>query len=48
MNDGQNLLEKAKQLIEEGKIQEAILCLEAEVQQNVENAEAWRILGQLF
>ena len=27
----QNLLEKAKQLIEAGKIQEAILCLEAEV-----------------
>ena len=43
-----NLLAKAKELIEAGRIQEAILCLEAEVQMNKENAEAWRILGQLF
>ena len=43
-----NLLAKAKELIEQGKIQEAILCLEAEVQMNKENAEAWRMLGQLF
>lgn len=40
-----NLLAKAKELIEQGKIQEAILCLEAEVQMNKENAEAWRMLG---
>jgi len=38
----------AKKLIAEGKIQEAILCLEAEVQKNKENAEAWRLLGVLF
>lgn len=44
----QNLLEVAKKLIAEGKIQEAILCLEAEVQKNKENAEAWRLLGVLF
>ena len=47
-NAKSDLLAKAKELIEEGKIQEAILCLEAEVQMNKENAEAWRILGQLF
>ena len=41
-------LKMAKQLIEEGRIQDAILCLEAEVQRNNENAEAWRLLGQLF
>ena len=35
-------------MIDDGKIQEAILCLEAEVQSNKENAEAWRLLGQLF
>ena len=35
-------------LIDEGKIQEAILCLEAEVQQKQDNAEAWRLLGVLF
>ena len=28
---GENLLEKAKALIEAGKIQDAVLCLEAEV-----------------
>ena len=39
---------RAKELINKQQIQEAILCLEAEVQQNKENAEAWRILGQLF
>mmetsp|Transcript_5719 Transcript_5719/g.9083 ORF Transcript_5719/g.9083 Transcript_5719/m.9083 type:complete len:84 (-) Transcript_5719:1053-1304(-) len=40
-----NLLDRAKELIEAGLIQEAILCLEAEVQKNGQNAEAWRILG---
>jgi len=35
-------------LIEAQKIQDAILCLEAEVQENAQNAEAWRILGQLY
>ena len=41
-------LELAKKLIEDNKSQEAILCLEAEVQENKENSEAWRILGQLY
>ena len=41
-------MEKAKQLIEDQQIQEAILCLDAEVQKNKENAEGWRMLGQLF
>ena len=40
-----SLLEKAKLLVEQGKIQEAILCLEAEVQTNKAGAEAWRLLG---
>lgn len=39
---------QAKQLIEQQKIQEAILCLEAECQQNKESGEAWRLLGQLY
>ena len=34
MNQDVNLLAKAKELIENGQIQEAILCLEAEVQKN--------------
>jgi len=41
-------LVQAKLLIEAQKIQEAVLCLEAEVQENGQNAEAWRILGQLY
>ena len=44
----QSLLGKAKQLIEQGKIQEAVLCLEAEVQHHKESSEAWRLLGQLY
>lgn len=43
-----DLLARAKALIEEGRIQEAILCLEAEVQRNKQSSEAWRILGQLY
>ena len=43
-----DLMDRAKELIEQGKIQEAILCLEAEVQKNKENAEGWRILGSLY
>jgi len=38
----------AKMLIEENKAQDAILCLEAEVQKNKANSEAWRMLGQLY
>ena len=41
-------LAAAKQMIEDMKIQDAILVLEAEVQENTTNAEAWRILGQLY
>lgn len=46
--DESDLMAKAIALIDQGKIQEAILCLEAEVQKNKENATAWRMLGQLF
>lgn len=35
------------QLIREGKNMEAIRVLEAEVQQNEESSEGWRLLGQL-
>lgn len=38
-------LQFAKQLIEDGRIQDAIVCLQAEVQKNAENAEAWRLMG---
>ena len=38
----------AKELIDLCKCQEAILCLEAEVQRNKQNSEAWRMLGQLY
>ena len=41
-------MSKAMTLIDQGQIQEAVLCLEAEVQKNKENATAWRMLGQLF
>jgi hypothetical protein len=40
-----SLLSKAKRLVDEGQIQEALLCLEAEVQINEKHAEAWRMLG---
>eukprot|EP00823_Brevimastigomonas_motovehiculus_P008226 TRINITY_DN74_c4_g1_i1.p1 TRINITY_DN74_c4_g1~~TRINITY_DN74_c4_g1_i1.p1 ORF type:complete len:728 (+),score=194.19 TRINITY_DN74_c4_g1_i1:133-2316(+) len=33
-------------LLKEGKLKEAILAFEAEVQKNPENAEAWRYLGE--
>lgn len=38
-------LQRAKQLIEQSRVQEAILCLEAEVQTNSQNSEAWRLMG---
>ena len=38
---------RAKELIENGRIDDAILALEAEVQKNPDNASAWRLLGQL-
>ena len=43
-----DLVAIAKELIEQCKAQEAILCLEAEVQNNKQNSQAWRILGQLY
>ena len=56
--DGEGLLRLAKQLVEvliyqsyfiqDCKTQEAIVCLQAEVQKNQENAEAWRLMGQLY
>ena len=44
----ENLLNKAKELIEQQKMQEAIMCLEAEVQKNTPETEAWRLLGSLY
>jgi len=37
-----------KALIEDNKSQEAIICLQAEVQKNPDNAEAWRLMGQIY
>jgi len=42
-----NYLELAKKLISEEKIQEAILVLQAEVQQNPASSEGWCLLGNL-
>jgi hypothetical protein len=44
----ENLLAKAYELIEQQKMQEAIMCLEAEVQKNSPETEAWRLLGSLY
>ncbi len=38
----------AKKFNEDGQVDKARQCLEAEVQKNAENAEAWRMLGQIF
>eukprot|EP00347_Sterkiella_histriomuscorum_P009094 403342540 len=46
--DQDNTLKIAKQLVEEGQSQEAVVCLQAEVTKNPENAEAWRLMGQLY
>lgn len=43
----ENYLELAKKLISEEKIQEAILVLQAEVQQNPVSSEGWCLLGNL-
>ena len=48
MASTEDRLTLSKQLIEDGRVQEAIICLQAEVQQNLENAEAWRLMGQLY
>lgn len=46
--DQDNNLKLAKQLVEDQKTQDAIVCLQAEVTKNPENAEAWRLMGQLL
>ena len=45
---GADLVALAQELIEQCKAQEAITCLEAEVQNNKQNSVAWRMLGQLY
>merc|ERR1719409_2702874 len=42
-----NCLGKAQQLLREGKDLEAVLALEAEVQQNPQSSEGWRLLGEV-
>ncbi|PFH38626.1 tetratricopeptide repeat-containing protein [Besnoitia besnoiti] len=39
-------LARALRLLEEGKLQEAVKALEAEVQQNPNSSEGWRLLGE--
>ncbi|CAH1156211.1 unnamed protein product [Phaedon cochleariae] len=41
----QKPLEKGKQFLEEGDFPSAVLCFEAAVKQEAENAEAWLLLG---
>lgn len=48
MEEAGDRLGMAKELVENGRAQEAIVCLQAEVQKNAENAEAWRLMGQLY
>ncbi|KAK9799703.1 hypothetical protein WJX73_000203 [Symbiochloris irregularis] len=40
-----NSLQKGRELFRKGLLSEAVLALEAEVQRNPRNAEAWRLLG---
>ena len=42
------LIDKAKKLLEEGNVNEAILCLEAEVQGRKYGTVGWRMLGGLY
>lgn len=38
-------LDRGKQFLEEGDLPAAVLCFEAAVKQEPENAEAWLLLG---
>ena len=40
-----NSLAKGKSLFQSGLLSEAVLALEAEVQRQPQNVEAWRLLG---
>lgn len=41
----ENALEKGKEFLKNGDIPSAVICFEAAVQQEAENAEAWQLLG---
>lgn len=45
MLDVENALEKGKEFLKNGDIPSAVICFEAAVQQETENAEAWQLLG---
>lgn len=45
MFDVQRPLERGKELLEEGDFPSAVLCFEAAVKKEPENAEAWLLLG---
>jgi peroxin-5 len=40
-----NPLKEGQELFRKGLLSEAVLALEAEVMKNMDNAEAWRLLG---
>ena len=43
-----DLVDFAKEMTVKGEIQEALLCLEAAVQRDQKDSEAWRLLGELY
>lgn len=45
MLDMENALEKGKEFLKNGDIPSAVICFEAAVQRETENAEAWELLG---
>lgn len=45
MFDVQNPLQRGKELLEQGDLPAAVLCFEAAVKHEPNNAEAWYLLG---
>lgn len=45
MQDLLNPMERGKQFLQEGDLPSAVLCFEAAIKQQPQNAEAWLLLG---